>query len=334
MCPPSESVLPPSEPPIVVGYKPCGYRLDASSFYKCVLSASEENGFLFFSKDIKSFAHKRLYVRRSYVDIALQIEREKKSILTGTPGTGKSLFMLYLLWRLVRNNRRVLFVYHPEIVYYDGRGGVCGMYTLPHVSDKDFWTHDLWCLFDAKEKFTDDLMRTNFDACRFVLATAPRHELVKGFLNFSPVTHIFYMPVWKEGELAAIADSFPQAANWRYRFEILGGIPRYIFEDIEQHPLQVLKSACCRYELDDLIRIDDSVSCVRGRENSILSLVHIISKSPYRKAYVDFASPTALRMVFKYNFYQIRHSLSRFPKKWNRLVDILRARALELYPAE
>jgi len=57
--------------------------------------------------------------------IASRIERTPyKGIMTGTPGTGKSLFLIYLLWKLVKAGKWVLFIYHPITIYYDGQGGV------------------------------------------------------------------------------------------------------------------------------------------------------------------------------------------------------------------
>ena len=58
---------------------------------------------------------KRLYVRKCYEVIASSLHSGRnKVILTGTPGIGKSLFMIYLLRKLVKEGKRVLFVYHPS----------------------------------------------------------------------------------------------------------------------------------------------------------------------------------------------------------------------------
>jgi polynucleotide 5'-kinase involved in rRNA processing len=40
-------------------------------------------------------------------------KKKTKVILTGTPGIGKSLFLIYLLRKLVNENKRVLVIYHP-----------------------------------------------------------------------------------------------------------------------------------------------------------------------------------------------------------------------------
>jgi hypothetical protein len=75
---------------------------------------------------------KDLYIRESYRTIASGINPGiNKTIITGTPGIGKSLFLMYLLWKLVKEGKRVLFIYHPFNIYYDGQGGVFMLDKIP-----------------------------------------------------------------------------------------------------------------------------------------------------------------------------------------------------------
>ena len=99
----------------------------------------------------------QLFIRESYKTIASSIlegNGSHKAIITGTPGIGKSLFLFYLLWKLVKDGKRVLFIYGTFNIYYDGKGGVFCFASgnLPLDNDVSFWHHSLWCLFDANRK--------------------------------------------------------------------------------------------------------------------------------------------------------------------------------------
>jgi putative protein kinase ArgK-like GTPase of G3E family len=67
---------------------------------------------------------KSLYIRECYQSIATSIfhhsassklkdEMNIKITITGTPGVGKSLFLFYLLHKLVTKGKRVLLIDHP-----------------------------------------------------------------------------------------------------------------------------------------------------------------------------------------------------------------------------
>ena len=124
-------------------------------FYNSICNATDRDGWISFGQNIPSTTLKNLYIRDSYRTIASSIKPGiNKAIITGTPGIGKSLFLIYLLWKLVKEGKRVLFIYHPFNIYYDGDGGVFRFASgrLPLDSDDSFWNGTLWCLFDAKYK--------------------------------------------------------------------------------------------------------------------------------------------------------------------------------------
>jgi DNA replication protein DnaC len=75
----------------------------------------ENDGFISFGGNIPSTTSNTLYVRESYQRIVSSIKPRyiNKVIVTGTPGIGKSFFLIYLLWELVKQKKRVLLIYHP-----------------------------------------------------------------------------------------------------------------------------------------------------------------------------------------------------------------------------
>jgi len=81
----------------------------------------------------------KIYIRESYKIIAAGIVGGKNTI-TGTPGIGKSMFMIYLLWKLLKEGKRVLFIYYPFQIYYDGNGNVFDYgAALPVFNNRGFW---------------------------------------------------------------------------------------------------------------------------------------------------------------------------------------------------
>ena len=282
-------------------------RLCDEPFYMDIHNATKDNGQILFSHEIPSTSLKSLYIRDSYRDIASLIMTDirdsrssgiKKTIITGSPGIGKSLFLIYLLWKLVKQGQRVLFIYHPYNIYYDGQGGVWMFASekLPDDDDRSFWNATLWCLFDAKSKQKSQLDALPYECCRFVLSTSPRRDMVNDFKK-PPDPQIFYMPIWTEAELKNIESFFPNVTDWLDRFKILGGIPRHVLESTSQNPTMILEVACTQCSLDDCIKKIGLNSMIT--ENVIHSLVHITSFPPFTESSVQYASEAAVSIIVR-----------------------------------
>jgi hypothetical protein len=253
-----------------------------------------------------------LYIRESFRKIASSINPGiNKAIITGTPGIGKSLFLIYLLWKLVKEGKRVLFIYHPFNVYYDGKGGVFQFFGghLPLDADYSFWNDTLWCLFDAKFKKEADLGDLPIGLGTFVVSTSPRREMVNDFKK-PPVPQVFYMPTWTEAELEAVAPLFPNANEWRDRFGILGGIPRHVLEVTTQPPTEMLEAACTDCSLDDCIKKIGMNSTITEKSKVVHLLVHVTSTPPYTNSSVCYASQTALNIIVRHKGNEAKSRMS------------------------
>jgi hypothetical protein len=199
-----------------------------------------------------------LYICKCYKTIAsriLKVNGIHKAIISGTPGIGKSLFLIYLLWRLVKEGKLVLFMYDSFNIYYDGSRGVfhCASTCLP-LDDVDlFWNDKLWCLFDAKFKNESDLICLPVGLSTFIVSTSPCQEMVNDFRK-PPEPEVFYMPTRTEAELNAIVSLFPEVSKWHECFRILGGIPRRVLEVKKKDPTVILEAACEDCQLDDCIK--------------------------------------------------------------------------------
>jgi hypothetical protein len=268
-------------------------------FYNNIYNATERDGWISFGQNIPSTTLKNLYIRESYRTIASSINPGiNKAIITGTPGIGKSLFLIYLLWKLVKEGKRVLFIYHPFNIYYDGNGGVFMLEKIPSPIDFSFWNDTLWCLFDAKGKKEAQLDEFPYEMCTFIVSTSPRREMVNDFKK-PPVPQEFYMPTWTKAELEEIAPLFPNATEWRDRFENLGGIPRHVLEVTARPPTQMLEAACTDCSLDDCIKKIGMNSTSTEKSKVVHLLVHVASTAPYTDSSVCYASQAALNVIVR-----------------------------------
>jgi hypothetical protein len=280
-------------------YLETSFRRCTIKFYNNIFKATEHNGWITFVDDIPSTNLKMLYIRESYQEIASRMESGiKKAIITGTPGIGKSLFLIYLLWKLVKDEKRVLFIYHPHNIYYNGKGDVYILDRIPVSGDVSFWNDTLWCLFDAKGKYGADLSRFPWELCPFVVSMSPRREMVNDFKK-PPDPLDFFMPLWTETELEAIAPLFPNATEWRERFEFLGGIPRLVLESTTRTPTAILEAACSVCSLDECIKAIGLNLTITDHSKIVHTLIHITSCSPFTKSSVCFASQAALNIIAK-----------------------------------
>jgi hypothetical protein len=117
----------PSQPPQQATQTP-SFPFCKLPFFNNIRNVSESDGWVSFGEEnIPSTFLNRLYIRECYRTIAssiLEVNGIHKAIITGTPGIAKSLFLIYLLWKLVKEGKRVLFIYGSYNIYYDGKGGV------------------------------------------------------------------------------------------------------------------------------------------------------------------------------------------------------------------
>jgi hypothetical protein len=149
---------------------------------------------------------------------------------------------------------------------------------------------------DAKDKQAADLGQLPYGKCNFVVSTSPRRELLNDFQK-PPKPLNSFMPVWTITEMEAIAHLCVDASGWESRFEILGGIPRHVFELTERDPIEILESACRDCSLDDCLKYIGLNSRITGKAKVVHSLVHIHSDAPYGKSSVKFATQTALEII-------------------------------------
>lgn len=74
-----------------------------------------------------------------------QADAVKYAVVSGTSGAGKSVLLYYVMWKLIKQKNRVLFMTRKPPIYFDG-STVWEFDLLPRPGDRQFWSPDLWCL--------------------------------------------------------------------------------------------------------------------------------------------------------------------------------------------
>ena len=175
---------------------------------------------------------KRLMIRPCYRELydisvtsMLRKNREGEydvTLFTGVPGIGKSMFLLYFLYRFLNDDRfedkrfaleigarGKYFVFYPSNV--PGEFRVLEQTSLPT---------DILLLCDLSTK-EEPGSRAKWT----FIFSSPDPSLYKEIMKNQPKFK-YRLPTWSEGELS-ILDS--DKASWIDRFDIFGGVPRHLF---------------------------------------------------------------------------------------------------------
>ncbi|KAG3092497.1 hypothetical protein PI125_g17129 [Phytophthora idaei] len=211
----------------------------SDQFFSQFPTVNEVNDWLEFPSLLRLTRRQKLYIRSSYRAIAKQALTNsstdvKFAVMTGTPGIGKSVFIYFVMWRLIKDQKRVLLFDSDRYIYYDGNM----MFTCTSLPDKfneQFWSPDLWCLVDSMDPTSS--AELPYRRCSVLRASTPRLDYVDEFRKSAPAPDVFYMPLWTREELARIAPLYPDAKDvWEKRWTCLGGVPRLVLQDIKTDP--------------------------------------------------------------------------------------------------
>ncbi|KAI3658528.1 hypothetical protein MP638_004839 [Amoeboaphelidium occidentale] len=146
-----------------------------------------------------------------------------KFLVTGTPGIGKTLFLLYAAYRLVTERGKTVYLHlalatKMFIVSPDGVKKISGTSTGFPKGD------DWYYLIDSKEP--------SLESCAMTILTAsPRVKFANEYAK--DAKPFYYMPLWTWEELVKFLEAVELQVDQddlKYRFEILGGVPRKLFE--------------------------------------------------------------------------------------------------------
>ena len=195
----------------------------------------------------------RIYVRKCYeelYDISTAFMMNQKierpvALFTGVPGIGKSLFLLYFVFRFYNDNRR----FYNDNPLLDKRFALefeYQKYKLFTPSD----SHGIFRVQDVTDVclVSDCLVLSDIKApvepggrtkCLLIFSS-PNQSRYKETMKTSPC-FTYTMPTWNEDELLCI-NQF--ASGWFGNFVTFGGVPRHVlWNGIDNDPRKLLHTA-------------------------------------------------------------------------------------------
>ena len=195
----------------------------------------------FLNEDLPS----KLYVRKTYKDLHSLIHdtyQRHKILVIGSPGTGKSFFALYELYRLLKDGATIVYECLPFNVFMILTAKNL-VYAGSRLSRHNCKVEELlgnrqtYYLFDAGS--VGNTIPYLVKAKTIVFSSPDQRNYVDYQKHSYPKT--LYMPVWTRDELNKVADSRVQAQT---RYDVWGGIPRYVLS-LNQMSSAATAVICC-----------------------------------------------------------------------------------------
>ncbi len=146
------------------------------------------------------------------------------TLFTGVPGIGKSLFLVYFIYRFLADDR---FTDKSFALEFTRGTYVC---FLPTGADRQFWcsSQDGTSIHSKQFLLLCDITEAVEPVSRAkwtFIFSSPAPNRYKEILKNSP-SQEFTLPTWSELELRFLNDDI---AVWYDDFVLFGGVPRYIF---------------------------------------------------------------------------------------------------------
>ncbi|ORY47776.1 hypothetical protein BCR33DRAFT_714841 [Rhizoclosmatium globosum] len=240
-------VLTPSVPPNYTLSMSDNYVNESlESFWKSLPSLEPPNEMLrftsippFFPPDMTA-----LYIRESYFLLFERIKntldpvfdsRKIRMAITGNPGTGKSIFLFYILWRLSKmdKNRASSVILHRA-----KDNGILYIFGPTHcwrsVNETDIIPlldiPTTWYLTDTLTPCPGEVNAVT------ILVSSPARKHYSTFLTFGATDSLRCLPVWSLDELQKAAALFPKLnpTDVEARYSVIGGIPRFVLEESDE----------------------------------------------------------------------------------------------------
>ena len=159
---------------------------------------------------------KELYIRKAYEDLFQIIcnnlksdnetkERFHRMAITGTPGTGKSVFLFYILWRLANRETTKTVILHRNSdsgrIYVFQNDGSWMTRNFDNV-DRFLSDSTTWYLTDALLSPPGPVPAVT------ILVSSPSRMYYSTFLKYIPIPFLHYLPTWSLEELEKTANSY------------------------------------------------------------------------------------------------------------------------------
>jgi len=196
----------------------------------------------------------KMFVRRAYTDLFQIIEQKiaqgfNKALIVGNPGIGKSWFLYYVMWCLVKKHVPIVLescAYSPNWYMFLPDGSVQKGNTSNRPQQLD--DPNAWYLVDTTQPC--------LCAAKTIMVSSPYKGHFKYYVKYEG-SFIRYMPVWTEEEILLcrkeIYPNLPEE-EVRGRFLKWGGIPRYVLEKVDAPHQNTLIAALDAANLDSIVK--------------------------------------------------------------------------------
>ena len=166
---------------------------------------------------------------------------------TGTPGIGKSVFLTFLLYELLRLGKTVFYRSSTKVTYKFTRAYQAKLgkeFDCATVRDNP----NNWFLYDS--------VQPDYNGERVVLAACPKH--LQAYRHFYRDSTAIYLPPWTLEELLAVRSAVHRSVDEEYvrlMYGVFGGVARIIFvtrfKYILNHFQELLKY--CAADLEKMV---------------------------------------------------------------------------------
>ena len=219
-------------------------------------------------------------------------ERVAHAYLSGTPGIGKTAFLPYLIDIMLKEKRQVIF----------GSRDMDGFMYFKTISNCEWIKEDdiggylqnenIFFLMDSKH------VKNTLGPC--LICSSPRSDIA---YQYRKTAFTLYMPVWEWQEIEKLHDAVYSDILSRdrlaARFHLLGGVPRYLFDHLNDLAVGILHNAVNNCDLSHLKRLYESNGAY-GEEISH-RLVHLTSSEwidpPFAKHTLYYASDYVTTLI-------------------------------------
>ena len=213
-------------------------------------------------------------------------DNKAKVVVTGTPGVGKTLFLLYCAHRLV--------VHEGKTVYLSMKGSRFNYIITPSgFQSLDFNSVQMpkgsewYYLADSVEPYLVQCALT-------ILSVSPRMKFAN---EFRKSANTYYMPLWEWDEILKLVGickiQVVGVEELKHRFEILNGVPRKLFA-VQHQPEKMVDLALSESNVQSLMTAPET----SGNIENVAHLLIVRTTEDYVNFRAQYASRYIARRVY------------------------------------
>lgn len=262
---------------------------------------------------------KTLLVRKSYIDLFETILKYHHILVTGNPGIGKSMFMVYVIFRLRKIDKKEkifivgvsktssYFFIKDDVVHYCEESEALKEFIK---LSKDKEGKDIYYLFDCGTNGTlRPLPAIALGSKKSIVFSSPD---MKNYRDYQKdcISHVrqkgvvLYMPTWSLLEIndfLSIGEALVDRKTVMERFTLFGGIPRNIFScGDNQRNLDDLNAAILFGRTAEMLTVVRQYETANKHSHKVIQIVPK-KYSFYTKFFIDFTSRHVELEVVRYS---------------------------------